>query len=89
MKLCDDGHRFHEIPICQPELATSVEHCRREISAIEMTIRAGHPDLPGLCMALSDWWGELRLIEQEMGLRRTDAATTATGRAEQGFTLSE
>jgi hypothetical protein len=54
-----------------------------------MTIRAGHPDLPGLCLALSDWWGELRMIEQEMGLRRTKAAATAKGRAEQGFTLPE
>jgi hypothetical protein len=82
MKLCDDGHRFHEIPICQPEPATSIERCRREISAIETMIRAGHPDLPGLCLALSDWWAELRMIEQEMGLRATEAAAAATGRAE-------
>jgi hypothetical protein len=45
-------------------------------------IRAGHPDLPGLCMALSDWWGELRMIEQEMGLRATEAAAAAAGRTD-------
>jgi hypothetical protein len=79
MKLCEDGHRFHEIAISQSEPTTSIERCRREISAIEMTIRAGHPDLRGLCLALSDWWGELRMIEQEMGLRRTEAAATQSG----------
>ena len=38
--------------------------CRREIAAIEAQIRAGHPDLPGLCLALSDWSAELRLLEK-------------------------
>jgi hypothetical protein len=28
-------------------------------------MRAGHPDLEGLCMALSDWSAELRLLEEE------------------------
>ena len=83
MKPCEDGRSFHEIVFCQPELATSIERCRREISAIEMTIRAGHPDVIGLCLALSDWWGELRMIEQEMGLRRTEARLDGKGRAEQ------
>ena len=36
-----------------------------EIAAIEAEIRAGHPDLQGLCLALSDWSGELRLIERD------------------------
>jgi hypothetical protein len=35
-----------------------------EIAAIEVQIRAGHPDLPGLCLALSDWSAELRLLEK-------------------------
>jgi hypothetical protein len=26
-------------------------------------IIAGHPDLNGLCLALSDWWAELRILE--------------------------
>ena len=38
--------------------------CRREIAAIEAKIRAGHPDLEGLCLALSDWCAELRLLER-------------------------
>jgi hypothetical protein len=27
---------------------------------------AGHPDLQGLCQALTDWSAELRIIEQEI-----------------------
>lgn len=40
------------------------ERCRREIAEIEALLLAGHPDVGGLCMALSDWSAEL-LIEQE------------------------
>jgi hypothetical protein len=40
--------------------------CRQEIAAIEAQIRAGHPDLEGLCLALSDWCAELRLLERSV-----------------------
>jgi len=36
--------------------------CRLEIAAIETQIRAGHPDVAGLCLALADWSAELRLL---------------------------
>jgi hypothetical protein len=49
-------------------LYPEIERCRREIAAIEALICAGHPDLEGLCLALSDWWEELRLIEREVAL---------------------
>jgi hypothetical protein len=39
--------------------------CRREIADIEAQIRSGHPDLEGLCLALTDWSGELRLLTEE------------------------
>ena len=39
-----------------------IDRCRREIVALEAQIRAGHPDLRGLCLALSDWSCELRLL---------------------------
>ena len=42
-----------------------MERCRREIAAIEAEIRAGNPDLPGLCLALRDWHAELRIIQNE------------------------
>ena len=35
--------------------------------ACEAEIRGGHPDVQGLCLALADWSGELRLIERELG----------------------
>ena len=31
-------------------------------AAIEAQIRAGYPDLEGLCLALADWSGELRML---------------------------
>jgi hypothetical protein len=43
-----------------------IEQCRREIAAIEEQLRAGHPELEGLCLALADWSAELRiLLKQE------------------------
>ncbi len=42
-----------------------IERCKREIAAIEAEILAGNPDLPGLCLALSDWHAEWRILEQE------------------------
>jgi hypothetical protein len=43
-----------------------MERCRREIAGIEAEILAGHPDLSGLCLALSDWSAELRLLQREV-----------------------
>ena len=40
-----------------------IDRCQREIGVIKAQIRAGHPDLRGLCLALSDWSGELRLLQ--------------------------
>ena len=37
---------------------------------IEELILAGHPDLRGLCLALSDWSAELRILKEEQ--RRQD-----------------
>ena len=42
-----------------------IERCRQEIAKIEALIRAGHADVEGLCLALSDWSEELRLLEAE------------------------
>jgi hypothetical protein len=42
-----------------------MERCRREIAAIEAQLLAGNPDVAGLCLALSDWSMELRILEEE------------------------
>jgi len=59
------GHR------CPPKLPSpgppKVEHhidrCRAEIASAERSLRSGHPDIAGLCLALADWSTELRIIE--------------------------
>ena len=42
-----------------------IERCKQEIAAIEAEILAGNPDLRGLCLALSDWHAEWRILEAE------------------------
>jgi hypothetical protein len=42
-----------------------MERCRREIAEIESQIVSGHSDMEGLCLALSDWNAEMRLLEKE------------------------
>jgi septal ring factor EnvC (AmiA/AmiB activator) len=46
-------------------LAEQIDRCGREIAAAEAEILTGHADLPGLCMALSDWSAELRILQDE------------------------
>jgi hypothetical protein len=58
-----------------------MDRCRREIAAVEAQIRAGHPDVQGLCLALADWHGERRLIEQEAGRKAEKPAAAGAGRA--------
>jgi hypothetical protein len=48
-----------------------MERCRREIAAIEAEILKGNPDVEGLCLALSDWWAELRILEAEQREQRS------------------
>ena len=59
-----------------------MERCRVEIAAVEAQIRAGHPDLDGLCLALADWSSELRLIQQESEQEAKKPAAAGAGRAE-------
>jgi len=39
-----------------------IVRCHREIAAAEAALLAGHPDVAGLCLALSDWSAELRIL---------------------------
>jgi hypothetical protein len=43
-----------------------VDRCRIEIATAEALLRAGHPDVNGLCLALADWSAELRILEAEI-----------------------
>jgi len=41
-----------------------IERCRREIEEVERLLMSGQPDVAGLCLALSDWSAELRILAQ-------------------------
>jgi len=45
------------------QLQHDIDRCRQEIAAAETALRAGHPDVQGLCLALADWSMELRILE--------------------------
>ena len=42
-----------------------IDRCHREIAEIEKQLRAGHPDIAGLCLALADWSAELRILRSD------------------------
>jgi hypothetical protein len=45
---------------------------------MESQIRAGNPDLQGLCLALADWSAELRIL-RKAGYASIKPASTETG----------
>jgi hypothetical protein len=47
--------------------------CDAEIADIEALLRAGHRDIQGLVLALSDWSQERRLIQDEIDRRELTA----------------
>jgi hypothetical protein len=61
-----------------------MDRCRREIAAIEAEILKGNPDVEGLCLALSDWWVELRIIEAEQRQEKPPALNPAAGEKQIG-----
>ena len=56
-----------------------IERCKREIAAIEAEILAGNADLPGLCLALSDWHAEWRILEAEQRQEKPPELNPAAG----------
>jgi len=46
-------------------LRREIERCRKEVADAERLLRSGDPDVAGLCLALSDWSAELRILEEE------------------------
>ena len=65
-----------------------MERCIREIAAIEAEIRACNPDLPGLCLALSDWSTELRILQDEKR-RQAQTRRRVVGREGESQALME
>jgi hypothetical protein len=52
------------LPKSDSQEQRAIDRCRREIAAVESELRAGNPDVEGLCLALMDWSAELRLLEE-------------------------
>ena len=50
-----------------------IARCDAEIANVEALLRAGHPEIQGLVLALSDWSQERRLIQDEIDLREQTA----------------
>jgi hypothetical protein len=46
-----------------PQLQREIERCRRELADAETKLRAGHPEVEGLSLALRDWSTELRILK--------------------------
>jgi hypothetical protein len=55
--------RSAEIGNPEPNVEHHIDRCRAEIASAERSLRSGHPDIAGLCLALADWSTELRIIE--------------------------
>jgi len=51
------------LPRNETQWRREVDGCRAEIASAERLLRSGHPDIAGLCLALSDWSAELRILE--------------------------
>ncbi len=68
---CEDGPQMpaeaaaynDEVAAAAQDLQREMARCRAEICQAERLLRAGHPDVQGLCLALADWSEELRILE--------------------------
>ena len=52
-------------PLNESQWRHEVERCRSEVANVEAQLRAGHPDVEGLVLALADWSQELRILMRE------------------------
>ena len=57
--------------------APDLQHCGEEIADIEHSLRDGHLELEGLCLALADWNPELRILRGLKENRRQDSLNPA------------
>ena len=76
-----------EPSVRSPESASrqrEMDRCRAEIEEARQLLRAGHPDVEGLCLMLSDWSAELRLLEAAKEEERRQSGDWRRGVAEAG-----
>jgi hypothetical protein len=77
--MAGNGEKHSPATVNYPE---RIARAQREIGAIEAEIRAGNPDLQGLCRGLVDWSCELRRLENEQAEPSDLAGTAAAGSAD-------
>ena len=68
-----------------PFIGEGIKRCQREIAAIEEQLRAGHPDVHGLCLALADCSAELRILEGEQRQEKPPRLKPAAGKTDPAF----
>jgi len=68
-----------------------MERCLREIAAAKAELLAGNPDVAGLCLALADWWTELRILQESAreGAPSYSSAIAAIGGGERPCSQKE
>jgi hypothetical protein len=69
-------------PNALPSGPEAIARARREIDAIEAEIRAGNPDLHGLCRGLVDWSCELRRLKKEQAQQSDLVGAASEGNAD-------
>lgn len=63
---CADRHApQHASVFDSGDLTTEIERCKCEIATVEEALLSGHPDVSGLCLALTDWSAELRILQAQ------------------------
>ena len=69
------GHDALRMQMPKPKAAgvSEFERCNQEIAEIEALIRAGHPEIEGLCLALADWYAERRILERGTGCAKQES----------------
>ena len=71
---------------CRIEERRQTDRCLWEIAAIEAELLAGNPDIHGLCLALSDWSAELRILQNEKRRQEETRRRGVSGLANQALT---
>jgi DNA modification methylase len=77
--LAEDGRVFEQVADDRAAVASRIDRCRKEIAQVEELILAGHPDLQGLCLALSDWSAKLRVLQDEVRQREDSQPAREVG----------
>jgi hypothetical protein len=56
-------------PRSESQLSLEIERCEREIAAAENALLGNYSDVAGLCLAISDWFVERRILERQSKVR--------------------